>query len=42
MLNDAAERLAYYRRIIAEALAEEKDGCGGELLGWSCQRGPRR
>jgi glycosyltransferase involved in cell wall biosynthesis len=42
MLNDATERLAYYRRIIADALAEEKDGCGGELLGWCCQRGPRR
>jgi glycosyltransferase involved in cell wall biosynthesis len=42
MLNDAGERLAYYHRIIADALAEEKDGCGGELLGWSCQRGPRR
>jgi glycosyltransferase involved in cell wall biosynthesis len=42
MLNDATERLAYYRRIIADALAEEKDGCSGELLGWSCQRGPRR
>jgi dolichol-phosphate mannosyltransferase len=38
VLNDAGERLAYYRRVIAEALANENDGCRGELLSWSCQR----
>jgi dolichol-phosphate mannosyltransferase len=41
MLNDAGERLAYYRRVIAAALAEEKEPCG-ELLGSSCRRGPCR
>ncbi len=41
MLNDAGERLAYYRRIIAAALAEEQGPCA-ELLGSSCRRGPCR
>jgi glycosyltransferase involved in cell wall biosynthesis len=41
VLNDAGQRLAYYRRVIAAALAAEKEPCG-ELLGISCRRGPCR
>jgi glycosyltransferase involved in cell wall biosynthesis len=41
VLNDAGQRLAYYRRVIAAALEEEKEPCG-ELLGLSCRRGPCR
>jgi len=42
MLNDAGERLAYYRRVIGDAIAAEEAGCRSELLGGSCRRGPRR
>lgn len=41
MLNDAGERLAYYRRVIAAALAEEQEPCA-ELLALCCRRGPSR
>ena len=38
VLNDPAERLAYYRRVIAAALAEEAPPNHGELLS-GCRRG---
>ena len=42
MLNNAGERLAYYHRVIADAMAGERDGCGIDLLGSCCPRGSRR
>ncbi len=42
MLNDAGERLAYYRQVITAALAEDKKDGGGELLGSFCRRGTCR
>jgi len=41
VLDDAGARLAYYRRVIAAALAEEQEPCA-ELLALSCRRGPCR
>jgi len=41
VLNDAGQRLAYYRQVIAAALAEDQEPCA-ELLALSCRRGPSR